>query len=178
MVKVNGKTVNKTLASVGKVEHQGRFRQYAQAIFEEKSQTKFVWERWDTWKGRRVAVYSYRIERENSGFSADGGSLLSHVRINWGAQGEVHIDAERRQAVRLTVESMDMPAASPVKNVRIAIDYDFLKIGDDEFLLPSHSMTITIDKNGKTAHKSDSEFSEYRRFSADAKINFGAGDGK
>ena len=178
VIKINGKPVNERLSSVGGWTTRGDFGSMLRAIFEEKSQAKFVWERWDTWQGRRVAVYSYRIEREHSGFSADGGSLLKHISTNWGAKGLVHIDTERRQAVRLAVESMDMPAESPIKDVHIAIDYDFLKIGDDEFLLPSHSVTITIDKKGKIAHKSDSEFSEYRKFSADAKINFGPGDGK
>jgi hypothetical protein len=172
VIKINGKPVNKPLSSVSGWATKGDFGSMLRAIFDEESHAKFVWERWDTWKGRRVAVYSYRIERDHSGFTTDTGS---QKRTNWGAKGVVHIDADTRQAVRLTVESMEMPAASAVKDVNIAIDYDFLKIGTDQFLLPSHSVTIMIDKNGKTARKSDSEFSEYRKFSADTKLQF---DGK
>ncbi len=178
VIRINDKPVNKDLSSAGGWSTRGDFGSMLRGIFEPESQARFTWERWDTWKNRRVAVFSYRLDREHGGFRSTAHSFLKTVRAVWGATGLIYVDAESRRVLRLSIDSVDMPAESPTREVHIILGYDFQKIGDREFLLPSDSLTVTIVKAGKLAEKSDSRFTDYRKFSTDSRIEFGTGEGK
>jgi hypothetical protein len=179
VIRIDDKAANKDLAKVGGWTTRGDFGSMLNGVFMPKSEASFEWQRWDTWKDRRVAVFAYRIERIHSSFNSSAHSLVKRVSANWGAKGLVQIDAETRDVLRFSIDSMDMPAQSPTSEVHLVLDYDFQRIGDREFLLPAHSLTVSTVKGGKETRKSDSEFTEYKRFSTDTKIQFGtAGEGK
>ena len=42
---------------------------------------------------------------------------------------------------RLSVESVDMPAGFPIRDVHLAIDYANRKVGEREYLLPVGSLS-------------------------------------
>lgn len=171
VIRINDKPVDRRLGNTGGFTVQGDFGTMLKNIFTPKSETQFTWERWDTWKDRRVAVFGYRIERAHSEFNSSWQGFLKRGQAIWGAKGFLEIDAENRQVLRATVDSIDMPANSVTHEVHLALDYDYQKIGDREFLLPAHSLTVMTFKSGRA--KLDSDFTEYRKFSADTKIEFG-----
>lgn len=176
--RVNDKPADKNLSKMGGWTTKGDFGSMLLGVFEPKAEAQFTWERWDAWKDRRVAVFAWRIERKHSGFTSTAHAFIKTVRANWGAKGLVHIDAETRQVLSLTIDSMDMPAESPTRDVHIVLDYGFQKIGDSNYLLPAHSLTVTTVKTGKVVEKSDSEFVDYKKFSTDTKIQFGSGEAR
>jgi hypothetical protein len=63
-----------------------------------------------------------------------------------------------------------------MQDIHIAIDYANRKVGDIEYLLPVHSMSS--DRVGGKVFKSESEFNDYRKFSVDAAVSFGAAPDK
>jgi len=72
--------------------------------------------------------------------------------------------------VRIVVEAENIPPSFPVQQVKSTLDYDFTKIGDQEFLLP-----LVNDVRMHSARlwtKNVKEFRLYRKFSADAVIKF------
>jgi len=171
VVRINNKPVDKPLAKVGGSTARGDFGSMLKNVFTPKSETQFTWDRWDTWNGRRVAVFAYQIERAYSTFDSTVRGFLKPSTTIFGVKGLVEIDEESRQTLRLTIDSTDMPADSPVREVHWALDYDYRKIGGREFLLPSRSVTLLLLKSGRV--KLDSEFTEYRKFSANTTIEFG-----
>jgi hypothetical protein len=58
-----------------------------------------------------------------------------------------------------------------VREIHIALDYAVQKIGDREYLLPARSVSETITKDDH--RKSDTQFKDYKKFSAEAAITFG-----
>jgi len=57
-----------------------------------------------------------------------------------------------------------------VNQAKELLDYDFVKISDQEFLLPlTAEFRSFVDK---TATKNNVEFRNYRKFSADTSVNF------
>jgi len=171
VTQVNGKSTNKSFNQIGGWKTVGDFGSMPRAVFRRKSQAKFEWNRWEMWNGRKVAVMNYRIDKEHSAFNTDSHSFLHTNRTVWAAVGMVFADAENHQVVRLTVDSVEVPATDAVREVHIALDYAFQKIGDREYLLPANSVSVIVSKNDRK--KSETRFAGYQKFSADAAITFG-----
>jgi hypothetical protein len=169
VVQVNGKATNKTLGQVGGWSAKGDFGSMVRGVFDAKSEATIEWERWDTWNGRPVAVLAYRIDRVHSKFSS-GKQFVGTKRAIWPARGSAFVDAETRQVIRLTIDSEDMPAESPTREVHIALEYRHQKIGDREFLLPSRSVSRMVVKD--RVMRLDSQFTAYQKFSADTEIKY------
>jgi hypothetical protein len=171
VTQVNGKPTDKSFSQIGGWKTVGDFGSMLRAVFREKSRAKFEWNRWDMWNGRKVAVMNYRIDKEHSGFNTNTHAFLHTNHTAWAAVGTVFADAENHQVFRLTVDSVEVPATDPVREVHIALDYAFQKIGDREYLLPAKSVSIMVFKSDRK--KSEAHFTGYRKFSADAAITFG-----
>jgi hypothetical protein len=173
LVSLNDRVVTDTsYTGVGGALSMGDFGTTMREIFEPISNTRFEWERWTTLRHRRTHVYSYKVPLEYSKYSIhyaenpkDEGQT-----VVVGYHGSIFVDNDTHMIVRIIVEGDDIPASFPVRQVKETLDYDFTKIGDQEFLLPlvadvrMHSTRLWT-KNVK-------EFRLYRKFSADAVIKF------
>jgi hypothetical protein len=176
VVQVNDKPTSKKLAEVGGWTAQGDFGSMLPAIFGAKSDAKLDWQGWDTWNGRPVAAFAYRIDRAHSTFNSNGRTMFHRTHSNWAARGLVLADAQTRQVLRLSIDSVDMPPESPTSEVHIVLEYANQKIGDREFLLPSHSVSLMTFKG--QIGRLDTQFTAYRKFSADTEIQYGAEAGE
>jgi hypothetical protein len=89
-----------------------------------------------------------------------------------GYHGSVYVDREYNTIVRITQEADNIPPLFPVREAKETLDYDFTKIGDNEFFLP---LTATVRMHsGREWTKNEKEFRLYRKFSADSVIKFDA----
>jgi hypothetical protein len=175
VIRINDKTVDKSLDKVGGHQTRGEFGSILRDIA--GSKTEYHWERWSTLNGSPTAVLSFHIAFANSPFqtTTTRGALvkLSHT-YKWGAKGELEVDRETRQVLRLVVNAEDVPRECPVKEVEIAVSYGYAKIGDAQFLLPLRSnSTVTA---GPRLVKAETEFTNYRKFTSETDIKFGTLD--
>jgi hypothetical protein len=147
---------------------RGEFASMLREIFERKSRTEFGWERWTRLRDRLTYVFTYRVPLENSEYRIDYESGKQVITV--GYHGSLFIDKETNMVVRIKMEA-DIPAGFPVQQTSQQLDYDYQKIGDQEFLLPLVSeMRGKID--GKFMVRNTIDFKLYRKFSADAQIKF------
>ena len=63
-----------------------------------------------------------------------------------------------------------MPVGFPINSILAILDYDFIKVADDPFVLPLKASTIA--RMSKVLFKNDVEFRNYNRFGAEATITF------
>lgn len=178
VVKVDDKPADKQLQKMGGSKVMGDFGSMLRDVFRPDSQAKFEWSKWSVRNDRPVAVFSFRIEQAHSRFGSGHtvnilGLVRNSVNVKWAAKGLVYIDPETRQVYRLTIDSVDMPSTFPMKDVHIAIDYANRQVNGREYLLPVRSVSSVSShtSNGKV-YKSESEFGDYRKFSADASVSF------
>jgi hypothetical protein len=68
----------------------------------------------------------------------------------------------------------DIPATFPVREANETLDYDNVKISDQQFMVPLKATVFMSD--GKTRSKNDKEFRNYQKYSADAKVTFDVPD--
>jgi hypothetical protein len=71
---------------------------------------------------------------------------------------------------RITLEGEDIPPSFPVQQTKAVLDYDFTKIGDQDFLLPLRAEVRM--RTDKLLTRNDVEFRMYRKFSAEATVKF------
>jgi hypothetical protein len=158
--------------SVGGALSTGDFGTGMRDIFDPASHASFAWERWGKLRGRVAHVFTYRIPLEFSRYSIEyqGEKKDEIQRIVAAYHGSVFVDKEYNTIVRITQEADDIPPNFPVREVKETLDYDFTKIGENEFFLP---LLATVRMHtGREWTKNEKEFRLYRKFSADAVIKF------
>ena len=122
---------------------------------------------WATLRGKRTYVFSYRISSANSDYTID---WQRQQQIIIGYRGFVYVDKDSHAVLRITMEAVDIPTSFPVQQASTILDYDYVKIGDRESLLPLKAEVRM--RHDKYLSKNVKEFRLYRRFSADATVTF------
>jgi hypothetical protein len=173
LITVNNNVVtDKAYTSVGGAISQGEFGSMMREIFDPKSNTEFSWERWATLRGHDTYVFAYRVPLASSQYTIHYQGRVSDKgqTLLVGYHGSVFIDRRTTAVTRITLEADDIPAGFPVHRAKELLDYDFVKISDQEFLLPlTAEFRSFVDT---TATKNNVEFRNYRKFSADTSVNF------
>jgi hypothetical protein len=165
---INGKFVaNVSHLQLGGTTSSGEFGSMLSDIFKEGSGAEFAWEKWATLRGKRMYVFSYKIPRSN-GYSME--DLDSHKEYTAAYRGLILADRETKTIQQITLDTVDVPPDFPIHEVHIKLDYDHVKIADQDFLLPYHyQLTSRADKTN-TANEAD--FKAYRKYGAEATITF------
>lgn len=163
---VNNRAFTGTRERIGGTVTRGEFGTRLKEVFDSKSEAKFEWERWATLRGKRMHVFRYLIAQERSEYSVQYGTSVTVP----GYGGLVYIDRDTLVVMRITQEVNQMPVGFPINSILAILDYDFIKVADNEFVLPLKASTIA--RMSKQLFKNDVEFRNYNRFGAEATITF------
>ncbi len=153
---------------VGGNRSSGEFGSMLEDIFDPSSHTKFEWQRWATLRGRRMHVFSFTILQPYSKYSirddASGQTVVP------GYHGLIYADRDTLRVMRVTMECDDIPAGFSVRQAAEILDYDFVNISGEKFLLPLKAdLRFT---GGRALVWNEIEFHLYRKFTTDATITF------
>ena len=169
VIRVNEKAVDKSLSQMPGWKTMGDFGGMLRDIFAPEHHAQFDWTGGDVWNGRPVAVLAFSIDRQHSPFRSTAQKFVLKKSANWAAKGVIYADRETRRALHVAVDGINNPD-SPTQDVHLVLDYAEQPVGDHWYLLPSHSVSI-VNVSG-TLLKNESQFTEYRKFSADSDIRF------
>jgi len=148
----------------------GEFGSMLFDIFTPESETTFDWERWATLRGRRMYVFSFRVEQSRSKYSIRYGRGAGELTTIAGYHGLIYADRDTHMVMRIKMEC-DMPVTFPIQSVDLDLNYDFTNISGQPFLLPLKSELHS--REGKMLVKNEVEFRLYNKFGAEATIQFG-----
>jgi len=157
--------------SVRGTSSSGEFGGVLNLVFQPESLTRFDWERWANLNGRMTYVFSFRIDRKHAEFLLDAGAVIHH-RAYVGMRGLVYVDRETLQVRRILYEADGVPKGFPIAAMHTLVDYDYADIGGEKFLLPRRSSLRIVAKDA-SRHRNVTEFAKYRKFTSEAKIDFG-----
>src|SRR5204863_6598538 len=167
LVMINSRPTDQEYDSLGGATSTGEFGSMMQQIFDRESEAAFQWLRWATLRGKRAHVYTYRILQPNS-----------HWQINYerrqeivvGYSGLIYVDRDTGMILKVTLEAENIPVSFPISQATTALDYDYVKIGDQTHLLPLKADVRM--RSEKLLTKNLVEFHLYRKFGADTTITF------
>jgi hypothetical protein len=80
------------------------------------------------------------------------------------------VDRDVPVVMRVTLEAETLPPSFPIQEARTMLDYDYIDISGQDFLLPLRSEMRM--REGRLLVKNLTEFRSYRKFGADATITF------
>ncbi len=171
VVLINGRTTDISHDKLGGSTSSGEFGTLMREVFEPESETTFRWDRWVTLRGRRNHVYRYAVSQPKSKFRIDYQRTMSIVPAY---RGQIYVDADYLAVSRITMEAVNIPVSFPVQQATTMLDFDFIKIGETEHVLPLRAQVRM--REGKNLVKNEVEFRLYRKFGAEATIKFDTPD--
>jgi hypothetical protein len=171
VVSINGVPVT------GNVKHEqkngasssGEFGTMLKEIFDPQTATEFNWERWATLRGKRMYVFNFHVRQLHSQYTIYSEAVQRTVIA--GYHGLIYADRDTKMVMRIKLEVENLPVDFPVQSVDLDMNYDFMKISGQPYLLPLKSEIRS--REGKFLVKNEVEFRLYNRFGAETNIQFG-----
>lgn len=172
LLKVNGRDTWASYNSVGGALSEGEFGSLLRLVFEPESRAEFRWDRWTRIRKRSAYVLSFSIRKENSKFRLDFQRARNTARFSTvpAQRGFVWIDRETNRILRIYSEGYQIPSGFPLRASSSMVDYAFLAVGSQEFLLPLRA-DVRIESR-ELATRNVVDFHDYQKFSADTSISF------
>ncbi len=154
----------------GGTSSTGEFVTVLAKIFKPESETKFEIADTDLIRNRRAVVFYYSIEREKAQqvliYSTFNDSTIT------GMKGKIWIDRENFRVLKIESEATEIPESFPIRSAKRVIDYDWVMIEKERYLLPSLSDVRLTFRETKQVYESKNliHFKEYQKYGSEVKI--------
>jgi hypothetical protein len=150
----------------------GEFVENLQKLFKPESKTKFEASETDVVGNRPALVFTYQINIENN---KNGGVTYRNVLTQSSPAGEVGriwVDRETFRILRMEFELTDIERGFPITAFTSSTDYDWVKIGDETYLLPAKSNAkFTVrESNILTQQRNVILFRNYQKYGSEVRI--------
>ena len=172
-ISVNDTATTRRFEDLGGTTSRGEFGTILSSLFAPKTDAEFRWARHSLLRGRPVFVFHIRVPRNRSNWtleSSDRPPSDNARRILSGYTGLVYIGKESGRVLRILMEAEDIPTSFPISEARSRLDFDFIDISGQKFLLPLKAQAFL--RSGRLLTRNDLEFRLYRKFTAEATISF------
>lgn len=167
----NNAQLKSSYEEVGGTSSTGEFVTVLAKIFKPESETKFEISDTDTIRGRRAVVFNYSVERDKAQQKVTASGYFNDTAIT-GMKGRVWIDRENSRVLRVESAATELPAGFPVRTANRAIDYDWVTISGEKYLLPLLSdVRLTFrEKSEIYETRNVIRFKEYQKYGSEVKI--------
>jgi hypothetical protein len=177
LLAVNGVPPNETTPGAGNFQNlggttsTGEYVTVLKDIFRAESKTTFKLADSDVLRGRRTIVYEFEVRRENSRVNIVSRGLITDETIA-GFSGRIWIDRENYRVLRVETFATEIPEGFPIKAASRTVDYDWVTISDQKYLLPlSADVQLTARSYGQVQQsRNEIRFKSYQKFGTEVKV--------
>jgi hypothetical protein len=167
-VAIDGKPVNKQLDQLDGAWSTGEFGTILRDLFSPYTNAAFQFRRYSTAAGLDARVYDFDVERDNSHWQVQ----VASQSVRPAYHGSVWIDPQTGHVLRIEMQAKELPEEFPLDTVESAIDYAYVRIGEADFLLPSHAESLACRRGASNCSRNAIDFRNYRKYNADTRITF------
>ena len=147
---------------------RGYFAGWLNELFREELQTRFEWIEEAELRGYGVHVFRTVTPRDFYQYGGQGDREGDRV----GFRGKLYIDRATGGVLRYVAEEpIGLGKELDLKSGRMLFDYDYVKMGEEQVLLPVKSLVYTRYRRHSTL--AETEFLRYRQFQAETRLDFG-----
>ena len=170
VVKANSKT-SSSYSEVGGTSSTGEFVTVLATVFRPASATRFQFVDTDLLRGRRALVFDFSIDRDRARQQITSYGYVADSTIS-GMAGRIWIDRERARVIRLDSYATEIPIGFPVTAAQRKIDYGWVDIAGESYLLPTSSDVRLTFRESRSKYESRNfiEFKDYQRFGTEVVI--------
>ncbi len=137
-------------------------------ILQPRTDADFHNKRTTTIFSRPAFHYDFSVEQENSHWGIHSGS----ESYSPGYTGAIWIDKENYRVLRIETSARNIPKGFPLDTVESAIDYDYVMISGNNYLLPVRAEALSCERGTSGCSRNVIEFRNYRKYGADSSITF------
>ena len=119
--------------------------------------------------GRQVLSGEFTATREGSDWTLVVGQREEPVAY----YGSFRADPESLRLISLAMMAEHIPREFGYRRITRDLEFQPVRIGSDEFLLPSRAELVTLDKNGEET-RNETSFANCRQFTAESAVRFEA----
>jgi hypothetical protein len=153
----------------------GEFATVLMAILPRERAATFTHQRSEQLRNRAAARYDFAVDQLHSAWSLAADRLPGAPGPpNYfpACAGAIWIDKQTGQVLRVEMSARGLPNWFALSSIESRTDFDFVQIGDREYLLPSHSESLSCKRNGFLCLKNETVFTNYDKFVSDTNISF------
>ncbi len=156
---------------VGGTSSTGEFVTMLATIFRPESEAKFDVVDTDVIRTRRTIVYDFSVEKTRAKQVITAVGYSTDTTIT-GMKGRLWIDREDGRVLRAESEATDIPVTFPIRTAKRIIDYEWVKIVDETYLLPSVSdVRLTLRQKANVFETRNLiRFKDYQKYGSEVKI--------
>jgi hypothetical protein len=170
LMEVNQRPTVQDYKLLGGTISTGEFGTRLLAVFAKRSEAEFAWKGWTHVRGRLAGVFTYRIDKDHSGYSVQFGAVNAGPDVAViGYHGEIAVDPQTHAVLRITLIG-DMPRHFGITACASWVEYDYRQVAGSSYLVPVTAETNLTAGSYKSSNKID--FQEYRKFQSEATITF------
>ncbi len=164
-------TSKQSYEETGGTSSTGEFVTILAIIFKPESETKFKLVDTDTIRNRRAVVFDYSITSNKAKQVITSSGFTEETTIA-GMAGRVWIDRESFRVLRVESNATELPETFSIRSVTRLIDYDWVTINDEKYLLPLISdVRATARQNSDVFERRNLiRFKDYQKFGTEVKI--------
>jgi len=155
----------------GGTSSTGEFVTIVARVFKPESDTKFEFVDTDVIRSRRALVYDYSIVRGKAKQVIIAAGAFDDTAIT-GMKGRVWIDRENFRVLRVESTATEIPDGFRIRAAIRTIDYDWVTIADEKYLLPLLSDVRLTQKEDRLMLETRNviRFKDYQKFGSEVKI--------
>jgi hypothetical protein len=146
---------------------EGEFGYLLDIIFDPLTGAGLHWDRVTTLENRKVDVFGFHVP-QSRGYVL--GQSRGSIRVPF--EGFVYADAQTHAVLRIQLKCTGIPVKSEYRALDLTLEYKAAQVAGQEFILPSHFVLHYYNSLDDRDHINDARFTAYRRFSAEATIQF------
>jgi hypothetical protein len=169
LLRVDGKPAKQSYGEIGGATSTGEFGSAIAVLFSLESKAAFKEVKHETFRSRPTVVYDFEVKRVNSLYTLQDG--ITGKKVIVGSTGSIWVDIESRRVLRFEASSDAIPAGFTITLSENAIEYDWITIAGERYLLPVHAELLLGSAAKKIYTKNVIEFRNYRRFEARIKMD-------
>jgi hypothetical protein len=160
-----------TYEEVGGTSSTGEFVTVLAKIFKPDSETEFNLIDTDVIHSRRALVFDYSIERDKAKQVIVASGTFDDTAIT-GMKGRIWIDRDSFRVLRVESSATEIPESFPIRAANRTIDYDWVTIADEKYMLPTLSDVRLTTRESRQLFETRNviRFKEYQKYGSEVKI--------
>jgi hypothetical protein len=167
-VSVNGKATKKGMEDLSGSWSTGEFGSVLADLFSPATAADFQFRHESRSGGRSSLVYDFSVEREHSHWKI----MVASQSVLPAYKGSVWVDKETKRVLRVEMEAVRLPEAFPADTVESATDYEFVRFGDRQFLVPVHAESLSCERGTNNCSRNSIDFRNYHKYEGESTIIF------
>jgi hypothetical protein len=167
-VTIGSRPTNKKLEEIGGSWSTGEFATALVDLFSPSTRANFYFRRTGKAAGREARVYEFQVSQPNSHWRV----TVAAQTLNPAYQGSIWIDTATARVLRIETQAREIPKEFPTDAVESAIDYDMVRIGTRDALLPVHAENLSCQRGSSYCSRNVIDFRNYHKYEAESDIKF------